>query len=109
MVGPSQSAGYADWFDFNDRAPYLAQYRGFFGALRDRIQSVEALVTPGTAAADLIRHAVRVFTAHQFEFGCIGCGWWGNQDWHKAETLECAVLAAEKTLDPPAGHRDRAA
>ena len=98
MVGPSQAAGYADWFDFNENAPYLNKYRSFFDTLRTRIQEVEARTTPGTPAADLVKHAIWNLVAHQFEFGCIGCGWWGNQDWHKAETLEGALLAAEAAL-----------
>jgi hypothetical protein len=101
MVGPSQSAGYADWFDFQERAPYVNQYRGFFETLRERIQSVQPLAAPGTPAADLVKHAIWNLVAHQFEFGCIGCGWWGNQDYHKAETLEGALLAAEAALSPP--------
>jgi|GEM_PF-1136525 len=103
MVGPSQSAGYADWFDYNERSPLLAAYRDFFTGLRTRIQGVEALAAPGTPAANLVRHAIWNLAAHQFEFACIGCGGVGCQDWQKAETLEGALLAAEASLSPPRG------
>jgi len=103
MVGPSQAAGYDDWFDFNDRSPTLNYYRGFYTDLRSRIQEVEALVSPGTPGANLVRHAIWSLVAHQFEFGCIGCGWIGCQDYHKGETLEGALLAAEATLSPAGG------
>jgi hypothetical protein len=103
MVWPSQQAGYADWFDFNERSPLLASYRDFYTSLRTRIQGVEALVSPGTPAANLVKHAIWNLTAHQFEFGCIGCGSPGCQDYQKAETLEGALLAAEASLSPPSG------
>jgi len=103
MVGPSQSAGYADWFDYNERSPLLAAYRDFYSALRARIQGVEAQVTPETPAANLVKHAIWNLAAHQFEFGCIGCGSPGCQDYQKAETLEGALLAAETCLSPPVG------
>ena len=102
MVWPSQQAGYADWFDFQERDPSVLYYRDFYAGLRGRIESVRALVAPGTPAARLVDHAVRNFVAHQFEFACIGCGGIGCQDWHKAETLEGALLAAETALAPPA-------
>ncbi|MCK4546365.1 MAG: T9SS type A sorting domain-containing protein [Candidatus Eisenbacteria sp.] len=98
MVWPSQQAGYADWFDFNERSPLLAAYRDFYTGLRARIQEVEALVSPGTPAANLVKHAIWNLAAHQFEFGCIGCGNLGCQDYQKAETLEGALLAAEACL-----------
>ncbi len=103
MVGPSQSAGYADWFDYNERSPLLADYRDVYTGLRTRIQGVEAQVSPGTPAAGLVKHAIWNLTAHQFEFGCIGCGSPGCQDYQKAETLEGALLAAETCLTPPVG------
>ena len=102
MVGPSQQAGYADWFDYQARSPLVAAYRDFYTTLRGRIQEVEAQVTPATPAANLVKHAVWNLAAHQFEFGCIGCGSMGCQDWQKAETLEGALLAAEAALAPPA-------
>ncbi len=101
MVGPSQAAGYDDWFDFNANAPHLSFYRDFYASLRERIQDVAAMVSPGSPGEKLVRHAIWNFVAHQFEFGCIGCGSIGCQDWQKAETLEGALLAAEATLDPP--------
>jgi len=110
MVGPSQAAGYADWFDYNERSPLLATYRGFYDDLRSRIQAVAAQVTPGTPAGRLVEHAIWNLVAHQFEFGCIGCGSMGCQDWQKAETLVGALQAAEACLAPPAtpqiAHRD---
>ncbi|MBN2172082.1 MAG: T9SS type A sorting domain-containing protein [Candidatus Krumholzibacteriota bacterium] len=103
MIGPSQQAGYADWFDFQARDPAVLTYRDFYAGLRGRIESVGALAPPDTPAARLVEHAVRNFVAHQFEFACIGCGGIGCQDWHKAETLEGALLAAEAALAPPPG------
>ncbi|MFH1145277.1 MAG: FlgD immunoglobulin-like domain containing protein [Candidatus Eisenbacteria bacterium] len=102
MVGPSQQAGYRDWFDYNARSPLLAAYRDFYDGLRARIREVEARVLPGTPAANLVKHAIWNMVAHQFEFGCIGCGGFACQDWQKAETLEGALLAAETSLAPPA-------
>jgi flagellar hook assembly protein FlgD len=103
MVGPSQQAGYADWFDYNENSPLLAFYRGFYAARRARIQGAAEGVVPQSAADRLIHHAERSFAAHQFEFGCIGCGSMYCQDYQKLETVEAACLAAEYAKSPVAG------
>ncbi len=95
MVGPSQGAGYADWFDYNENSPLLAFYRDFFSGWRERVRTLEESVMPESAAGYLVKHAIRNFVAHQFEFGCIGCGNFYCQDYHKMETLEAACIAAE--------------
>jgi hypothetical protein len=100
MVGPSQGAGYDDWFDYNENSPLLAFYRDFFGGWRDRVRALEESVPYESAAGRLVEHAVRNFVAHQFEFGCIGCGNFYCQDYHKMETLEAACIAAEYAKDP---------
>lgn len=100
MVGPSQGAGYADWFDYNERSPLLAFYRDFFTEKRERVKALEDSFAPESAAGYLVRHAIRNFVAHQFEFGCIGCGDFYCQDYHKMETLEAACIAAEYAASP---------
>jgi len=100
MIGPSQQAGYADWFDYNERSPLLAFYRGFFGVWRDRIRGLAQGVAPKSPADNLLRHARRSFAAHQFEFGCIGCGALYCQDYHKLETVEAVCLAVEYAKAP---------
>lgn len=100
MVGPSQGAGYADWFDYNDSSPLLAFYRDFFTGWRERVRALEDGFAPESAAGYLVRHAIRNFVAHQFEFGCIGCGDFYCQDYHKMETLEAACIAAEYAAAP---------
>ncbi len=102
MVGPSQQAGYADWFDYNENSPLLAFYRGFFATWRARLQGAAAGIIPQSAADKLMRHAERSFAAHQFEFGCIGCGSLYCQDYHKLETVEAACLAVEYAKSPVA-------
>ncbi len=100
MIGPSQSDGWDDWFDYNANSPLVNHYRGYYSTVRARIQEVQAGKVPGTAAHNLIEHALRSFAAHQFEFGCIGCGQMYCQDWQKMETLEAALLAAEYASTP---------
>jgi flagellar hook assembly protein FlgD len=100
MVGPSQDAGWDDWFDYNENSPLVDYYRGYYSTVRARIQEVQAGKVLGTPAHNLIEHALRSFVAHQFEFGCIGCGQMYCQDWQKMETLEAALLAAEYATSP---------
>ncbi len=100
MIGPSQDAGWDDWFDYNENSPLVNYYRGYYSTVRARIQEVQAGKVPGTPAHNLIQHALRSFVAHQFEFGCIGCGQMYCQDWQKMETLEAALLAAEYASTP---------
>jgi len=95
MVGPSQSAGYRDWFDYNENSPLLDFYRDFFDRKRERVRGLSESVAPNTPAGRLAEHALRNFAAHQFEFGCIGCGDFYCQDYHKMETVEASCLAAE--------------
>jgi flagellar hook assembly protein FlgD len=102
MIGPSQQAGYADWFDYNERSPLLEFYRDFFSTWRERIRSAAQGVIPQSAADNLLRHAHRSLAAHQFEFGCIGCGGMYCQDYHKLETVEAACLAVEYAKAPVA-------
>jgi flagellar hook assembly protein FlgD len=102
MVAPSKQAGYKDWFDYNENSPLLAFYRDFFSAWRARLQGVATGVIPQSAADNLMRHAYRSFAAHQFEFGCIGCGSMYCQDYHKLETVEAACLAVESAKSPVA-------
>ncbi|MBD3179326.1 MAG: hypothetical protein GF417_06830, partial [Candidatus Latescibacteria bacterium] len=99
MVGPSQGAGYNDWFDYNETSPLLAFYRNFFDRKRERVRGVAESTRPNTPAGRLAEHALRNFAAHQFEFGCIGCGSYYCQDYHKMETVEAACLAAEYARD----------
>ena len=100
MIGPSQAAGWDDWFDYNENSPLVNHYRDYFSTVRERIQDVQTGKVPGTAAYDLVGHALRSFAAHQFEFGCINCGSMYCQDWQKMETLEAALLAAEYAASP---------
>jgi flagellar hook assembly protein FlgD len=100
MVGPSQSAGWADWFDFNKNSPLLAFYRDFFDDIRDRVEPLVSGNFPGTPAGKLAAHALRNFVGHQFEFGCIGCGDYYCQDYHKMETVEAVCRAIEYAASP---------
>jgi len=102
MVGPSQSAGYADWFDYNERSPLLAFYRDFYDNIRERVEPLVSANLPGTPAGRLAGHALRNYVAHQFEFGCIGCGNYYCQDYHKLETIEATCRAVEYAADPVA-------
>jgi hypothetical protein len=102
MVGPSQGAGYDDWFDYNENSPLLAFYRDFYTTVRERIQQVSYNVDPLSAAGRLVHHAHRHFAAHQFEFGCINCGDYYCQDYHKLETVEATCLAVEYAVEPVA-------
>jgi hypothetical protein len=45
---------------------------------------------------------LRNFVGHQFEFGCIGCGNYYCQDYHKLETIEAACRAIEYASNPVA-------
>jgi len=100
MVGPSQQAGYHDWFDYDKSSPLLAFYRDFFATWRERIRGAAQGVIPESPADNLLGHARRNFAAHQFEFGCIGCGALHCQDYQKLETVEAACLAAEYAKSP---------
>jgi flagellar hook assembly protein FlgD len=100
MIGPSRQAGYDDWFDYNERSPLLAFYRDFFATWRERIRGAAGNVIPQSAADNLVRHAYRSLAAHQFEFGCIGCGSLYCQDYQKLETVEATCLAIEYAKSP---------
>ncbi len=100
MVGPSQSAGYDDWFDYNENSPLLDFYRDFFDSKRERVRGVQQNVSSRGASGRLLEHALRNFAAHQFEFGCIGCGDFYCQDYHKMETVEASCLAAGYAHNP---------
>ncbi len=100
MTGPSQAAGWSNWIDFNDNSPFLAFYRDFFKKKRERIDGLASSVLPGSPAARLAGHALRNFAAHQFEFGCIGCGDYCCQDYHKMETVEAVCRAVEYATSP---------
>ncbi len=110
MVGPSQAAGYADWFDFNDRSPLLEFYRSFFDDIRERVEPLVSGNLPGTPAGRLAEHAMRNYVAHQFEFGCIGCGNFYCQDYHKMETIDAACraidYAANRVASPQVSFED---
>ncbi|UCF06019.1 MAG: T9SS type A sorting domain-containing protein [bacterium] len=100
MVGPSQDAGYEDWFDFNENSPLLAFYRDFYDGWRNRVQAAQAAANGSLPGIRLIDHALRNYAAHQFEFGCINCGDFYCQDYHKLETIEASCLAAEYAASP---------
>ena len=79
MKIPSQNEGFADWFDFNENDSRLIDYRSQFLETRNRLKFIDnailtAEVTQNVSVSkSLMSYARFVYSAHQYEFGCIGC------------------------------------
>jgi hypothetical protein len=101
-AAPYHEPGYADWFDFNARAPKLRHFRAFYatvGAALDAIEPAE----PGGPGAGLARHAAVALAANQYEFGCVGVGGIGQRLWEQARSALIVARAAELAAAPRAG------
>lgn len=105
--GPYHEGGYANWFDFNARAPKLGYFRRLFGVIRGRLQALGAgrqdagYPSPDeTPAGRFYRQAIEAFCHHQYEFGCIGVGGRGYWGWEHARSAFLFARAVELVEDP---------
>ncbi|MHA1745518.1 MAG: hypothetical protein ACTSWW_05935 [Promethearchaeota archaeon] len=98
MIIPSQNEGFTDWFDFNSHDSRLIDFRQQFDLTRARLRLIDDAITSlgetqnVSQALKLLNYAKFVYTAHQFEFGCIGCYF----PWYYGTNL--ALLSAEAAL-----------
>ena len=107
---PYHEDGYADWFDFLQRAPKQVKFNHLFGVVRARLQALgSARADPGyprpaqTAGDVFFRQALEAFCHHQYEFGCIGVGGPGYWGWENVRSAMTLARAAELADDPQSG------
>ncbi len=94
---PYHEDGYADWFDFNRRAPKLVHFRQTYSIIRGKLQALESALP---APQRLKQTALHAFCAHQYEFGCVGVGGLNYGGWENARTA-VAVARAAKIAESP--------
>ncbi|MCC7361368.1 MAG: hypothetical protein IT317_17915 [Anaerolineales bacterium] len=107
---PYHEDGYADWFDFLQRAPKQLKFQHLFGVVRARLQALgSARADPGyprpaqTPGDVFFRQALEAFCHHQYEFGCIGVGGPGYWGWENVRSALTLARAAELADDPQPG------
>lgn len=90
---PYHEDGYANWLDFNQRAPKHRQFRARHGEIRRLVRENANDVTEG--GRKLRALARQVFLANQYEFGCIGIGSeQGFRGWMGMESARVLALMA---------------
>jgi rifampicin phosphotransferase len=94
---PYHEDGYADWFDFNRRAPKLVQYRALYGRIRQRLEELEP--EPAAARA-LLAAAWHTYLTYQYEFGCIGIGGDHYRGWAGVRAAPVLARAAASAGSP---------
>jgi hypothetical protein len=104
MHTPSVNEGYDNWFDFSENDSRLQDYRTQFAYAREGLKNVESLIENDFSlgknvipAQNLMSYAEFVFSANQYEFGCIGCYFpW----YYRSKTSLITAEAAKYSLDP---------
>jgi hypothetical protein len=95
---PYHEDGYADWFDFNARAPKNVHYRKLYDDVRAVLPERDAgsgAGDAGEASERLLSQAGHALIAHQYEFGCIGVGGIGDRLWGQAASAFVLAHAAQ--------------
>ena len=104
---PYHEDGYADWFDFNERAPRLAHFRKLHAEVTAAFfQVVTKLRAPlPDGARRLVERARETLCAAQYEFGCVGVGATGWPAWELCRAalllIHAAARAARVAEDVP--------
>ena len=88
---PFHEDGYADWFDFNARAPRLAHVRALHADVtRVLLATAQSLKAPVPAPARrLVELGREALAACQYELGCVGIG---EVSWPAWELARAALL-----------------